>query len=135
MKLTNEEYELSVNKIIDICNWCKNNNISCKQCTDSYGACRRNIELLKYSDLINKHFDNSVRIEEGKMFKLFKNKPLKFEELKEGMWVWDNLNKEYIQIEWLDIEGESYKYLMAHNVPSNEYQRLYSNNRFYRREV
>lgn len=83
--------------------------------------------------LENEHFESSECRVESSLTR--SNPPLNFEELKEGMWVWDNLKKEYIQIEWLNISGESSKYLIAHTVPSNEYQRLYSNNRFYRKEV
>ena len=39
--------------------------------------------------LIDEHFDNP---------------PLKFEELKEGMWVWDNLMKAYMKIEEVIVE-------------------------------
>lgn len=51
----------------------------------------RNSEELKFeigndfevlTKLINEHFDNP---------------PLKFKELKEGMWVWDNKSKEYLR--------------------------------------
>ena len=92
---------------------------------------------------IEKHFEENELIEAyedelGAIYfaleQHFDNPPLKWEELKEGMWVWDNLKKEFIQIEYLDDIIEC-KYLNAYTVPSNEYERIYSNNRFYRREV
>lgn len=42
------------------------------------------------------------------------NKPLKFEEIKEGMWLWDSMCEEYIQV----IDDEWHEY--------------YEENRFYR---
>ena len=110
----------------------------CSGCLNKYPDCWSKCIDISYTtlkQLIHEHF----KLEEKylkllKMWGMDSNPPLKFEELKDDMWVWDNLNKEFIQIEWLDGTAE-YKYLMAHTVPSNEYQRLYSNNRFYRREV
>lgn len=32
--------------VIDIRNWCRNVNFSCKECNDLYGACRRNMAIL-----------------------------------------------------------------------------------------
>lgn len=86
------------------------------------------IEMIKivqscFEQLINEHFDNP---------------PLKFEELKEGMWVWDNVKNEYMPIDNVnktnrcfnevtycsDIWGdEDYDYIK------------FEENRFYRREV
>lgn len=54
-------------------------------------------DLLPIKQLIKEHFDN---------------KPLKFEELKEGMWVWDKKTKSYIFIfkplNWEPVKGIRY---------------------------
>lgn len=64
--------------------------------------------------LINEHFDNP---------------PLKFEELKVGMWVWDNCVKEYLQI-W-SVRDKCYDYI------SDYYYGVYrfEENRLYRKQV
>lgn len=43
--------------------------------------------LLLIEQLIKEHFDNP---------------PLKLEELKEGMWVWDNVEKEFIKVKFTE---------------------------------
>lgn len=89
-----------------------------------------NVKELEFAPEWDGHEPKDV----DRLLSIGNNPPLKFEELEDGMWVWDSLKKEYIQIEWLDIAGED-EYLMAITVPSNKYERLYSNYRFYRREV
>lgn len=67
-------------------------------------------ELICFKSLIEEHFDNP---------------PLKFEELKEEMWVWDNKEKRYSKIEsfaWIQI----YFY---------DYTDVFKENRFYRKQV
>ena len=65
-----------------------------EECLDALNNLRANSELVScctmnrvkvLKQLINEHFDNS---------------PLKFEELKEGMWVWDNNFKSYYTRTW-----------------------------------
>lgn len=43
--------------IIDISNWCKNNEMQCSECNDKYGACRRNMAILEMSVVIHECFD------------------------------------------------------------------------------
>ena len=45
---------------------------------------RKSVQYKILKDLINEHFDNP---------------PLKFEELKKGIWIWDNKNKCYFECE------------------------------------
>ena len=68
------------------------------------------------------------------------NPPLKFEELKEGMWVWDDIDKEYRKVYGKGIYlGD--EYLMKTGckvvfISEDEYFNLiYEPNRFYRKEV
>lgn len=60
----------------------------------------------------------------------FENKPLEFEELKEGMWVWDNVLKEYIHILTIDFGVPSDGLIET----ENEYV-PFEQNRFYRKQV
>lgn len=65
------------------------------------------IPYQKLIELINEHFELkyqlNIRLDTAiKMYKKIKNeppKPLKFEELKPGMWVWDNRIKAYLKIQ------------------------------------
>lgn len=63
----------------------------------------------KLKQLINEHFDNP---------------PLKFEELHEGMWVWDNEDKEWCKF----ISEHLFEYM-------DGYGGVFEENRFYRYEV
>lgn len=64
------------------------------------------------------------------------NPPLKFEELKENMWVWDNKNKLYVQIEE-DFDENDIIFLRYYedSYNSNCERTLFKENRFYRKEV
>lgn len=64
--------------------------------------------------LINEHFDNP---------------PLSFDDLKEGMWVWDDLKKRYDRIIVLDVATTSR--LVIEMAGSYE---LFEENRFYRKQ-
>lgn len=65
------------------------------------------------------------------------NPPLKFEDLKEGMWVWDNKNKLYVQIEEDFDEGNGNIILRYYedSYNSNCERTKFKENRFYRYEV
>ena len=64
----------------------------------------------------------------------FDNLPLKFEELKEGMWVWDNRYKDYVKLKRHDIENFG-KLIIFSKGFDEEYLRSFEENRFYRKEV
>ena len=70
-------------------------------------------KLDKLLELINEHFDNP---------------PLKFEELKEGMWVWDVKNAEWVCID-RPIANVSYCKNLSVLVI------FFEENRFYRKQV
>lgn len=66
----------------------------------------------------------------------FSNPPLKFEELKEGMWVWDDVTKRYMKVydisyseETFNVNGEWY----LNDLYLEEF--MFEQSRFYRREV
>lgn len=64
--------------------------------------------------------------------KLKENPPLKFEELKEGMWVWDNFRHVYFQIMRLPYEGI---FVELDLITGCKVWKRFGENRFYRREV
>lgn len=76
-------------------------------------ACEHRCELESFKQLINEHFDNP---------------PLKFEELKEGMWVWDVKNAEWVCID-RPIANVSYCKNLSGLVI------FFEENRFYRKQV
>lgn len=86
-----------------------------------------NIELMNYIAQIEREFKN--------------NPPLKFDELHENMWVWDNRDKKYVQV----YKKRIYEYDVGCFCRGQKLLRIYSaggwydtefiENRFYRREV
>lgn len=115
MELTKKNCMIAKNRMRGLaytsCN-CREENI------DEVNNCDNYLE-----QLINEHFDNP---------------PLKFEDLKEGMWVWDDKNKSYIYIYkpfvWKPMKGIRY----ASHITTNGaecYYMDFEENRFYRREV
>ena len=115
--LTKEECEKALDHF-EKCYWDQDN---------SYGAMngvRKDLDIL--NKLIHEHFDNP---------------PLKFEELKEGMWVWDDRDKEYIMVcrtcvypkdNFLVRKGDELVFISKDD---EEFHRMYRPNRFYRKEV
>ena len=122
MKLTKEECRFALNDLYG--RWLNQDN----------NAMAIEEDMVTLEQLIEEHFDNAVYIEKGKMFKLFKHKPLKFEELKEGMWVWDNKYKDYVKFKRHDIENFG-KLIIFSKGFDEEYLRKFEENSFYRREV
>lgn len=108
--LTKEECEKALDHF-EKCYWDQDN---------SYGAMngvRKDLDIL--NKLIYEHFDNP---------------PLKFEELKEGMFVWDNKHHTYIKIDriWESYNKTIYFYAIGWECCENT---EYEPNRFYRKEV
>lgn len=60
------------------------------------------------------------------------NPSLKFEDLKEDMWVWDNYSKEYKQIAKIDSDKMGIWY---HGIYTEYEADIFEENRFYRKEV
>lgn len=78
---------------------------------------------------------NNVMEYAKKLQKELDNPPLKFEELEEGMWVWDNLwyEKNYVLIKRIFFEGTNRCVAMLQD--EEGMARLFEENRFYRMEV
>ena len=117
MELTKKNCMIAKNRMRGLaytsCN-CREENI------DEVNNCDNYLE-----QLINEHFDNQ---------------PLKFEDLEEGMWVWDDKNKFYNLIYEKRINCAKEKEIeFQWEMPDRECQNfmtdVYEENRFYRREV
>lgn len=82
----------------------------------------------------------SLEVIENLIGEHFDNPPLKFEEIKEKMWVWDDIDKEYRKVYGKGIYSGD-EYLMKKGckvvfISEDEYFNLiYEPNRFYRKEV
>lgn len=79
-------------------------------------------------------FDEDINVMQELMHEYFDNPPLKFEELKEGMFVWDNKHHTYIKIDiiWESYNKAIYLYAIGWECCENT---EYEPNRFYRKEV
>ena len=72
--------------------------------------------------------------EYGRELDILKNNPpLKFEELKEGMWIWDNKDKAYMKIE--SVCDKDWVWIYIDSSEREHIDELYEPNRFYRKEV
>lgn len=85
-------------------------------------------------------FDEDINVVQELMHEHFDNPPLKFEELKEGMWIWDNKHKVYNQIYRLYGNFMSTKHNAVQFKHLNETTQWgdtieFEKNRFYRKEV
>ena len=66
----------------------------------------------------------------------FKNPALRFEELKQGMWIWDRRYSEWLGVRNIFINKNKRRWIESFCVGEKEtVARLYEPNRFYRKEV
>lgn len=79
----------------------------------------------------------SLEVIENLIGEHFDNPPLKFEELKEGMWIWDNYWEEYFEISEVYSNTKEIDVLIHQNkINQKRYETIkYTPNRFYRKEV
>lgn len=95
----------------------------------------------KLEQLIKEHFELKKEAMECKkeLDKYLYNPPLKFEELKEDMWVWDNKYKRYLQCSLgKNVEGIDcicYESYVSNEGEFDEDFIEFEENRFYRYEV
>ena len=111
MMLTKEQCDKALDRVARFCSWF--NPYKCPE------RIKFKNELDILDKLIEQHFDNP---------------PLKFEELKEGMFVWDNKHHTYIKIDriWESYNKTIYFYSIGWECCENT---EYEPNRFYRKEV
>lgn len=100
--------ELSFPLYDSSCGGCKCGTSDCQDCEKAQA-------VFTLEQLINEHFDNP---------------PLKFEDLHDEMWIWDNKYKEYCYIGF--IAG---KFLHRKYIDNCESDSEFEENRFYRYEV
>lgn len=106
------------------------------------------IDYIEHLEQENKELQNEVRKYKNHNIELMNyiaqlereyNPALKFEELEEGMWVWDNdFNRfgEWLKILIVKINDHDERIIKAFCVGTNEIMiRSYKENRFYRNEV
>lgn len=99
-----------------------------------------NLELQEYEGLYGRiKYVGDIRFCDYRLLRRlikehFDNPPLKFEELKEGMFVWDNNHHTYIKIDriWESYNKTIYFYAIGWECCENT---EYEPNRFYRKEV
>lgn len=74
----------------------------------------------------------------------FCNPPLRFEELKEGMWVWDDVEKEFLKVKCVCVaeeghyifrEGTKIIEFVLCGISSRTVDVEFDSNRFYRKQV
>jgi hypothetical protein len=79
------KYETAINELVSIaygnCRLSKN-GIACEECLD----------------INNCKFRKTINIYKDILIELIDNPPLKKEDLKDGMWIWDNKEKVYIEV-------------------------------------
>lgn len=88
-KQLDKDYDKFYDKsLIQIAELKDENNSLSKQLVECQRFCKEKQEMI---DELKKTLNENI-------YKIFSNPPLKFEELKEGMWVWDNKYEIYIKI-------------------------------------
>lgn len=89
-----------------------------------------NVKELEFAPEWDGHEPKDV----DRLLSIGNNPPLKFEELKEDMWIWDNKYKDYVIFKRNDNENVE-KIIIFSKGGDEEYLRMFKENRFYRREV
>ena len=79
-----------------------------------------------------KQYEKSCSVIEQLIKEHFNNLPLKFEELKPDMWIWDNLENEYIRVDTIYDNSSFSAWRIAYDY-DNDYK--FQKNRFYRKQV
>lgn len=110
------------------------------KCDDDYDLLFEILE--KYQNLQDENarlsFDKIVNNIEDMNYKLWlENPPLKWEELKVGMWVWDSRRKCLLKITRVEID-KWYRHFVHHyyDINMNETTRtLFEENRYFRKQV
>ena len=101
------------------------------ECVEAYEILYGNYKITEEN---KDDFEYACEILERLIDKHFDNPPLKFEELKEGMFVWDNKHHTYIKIDriWESYNKAIYFYAIGWECCENT---EYEPKRFYRKEV
>ena len=116
MMLTKEECEMALTEI-------------------EYSLCE--LEEIKTGVVVNCLFDENLETIKQLIEEHFDNLPLKFDELKEGMWVWDNNWNQYFEICEIYPQTKEFDVLIHQNrINKLRYEPMkFEENRFYRKQV
>lgn len=102
----------------------------------------------EYGLFVRRAYVNQIEILKSLIYEHFDNPPLKFEELKEGMWIWDNKLKEWRKVieklivgvsegsefyEDIYVKGTKVIRIGLHKFDWKDV--LFESKRFYRKEV
>lgn len=106
------------------------------------------IDIVKDSERCRGCVGNCIECEYDKALELiyehFHNPPLRFEELKEGMWVWDDVEKEFLKVKCVCVadeghyifkEGTKIIEFVLCGISSRTVDVEFEPNRFYRKQV
>lgn len=102
-----------------------------------------NLELQEYEGLYGRiKYVGDIRFCDYRLLRRlieehFSNPPLKFEELKEGMWIWDNNWNQYFEICEIYPKTKEFDVLIHQNrINKLRYEPMkFEENRFYRKQV
>lgn len=128
MKTVNE-YKQSLIGALDYVKY----SVRCLGCDGSCNECEYFLAIEKIENAIEKL---------GELVEKETPKPLSFEELKEGMWVWDNAKKWWIKVLEIrvannedDVFAEGIKIIKLGYHVFNWQEFIFEENRFYRKQV
>lgn len=103
------------------------------ECVEAYEILYGNYKITEEN---KDDFEYACEILERLIDEHFDNPPLKYEELKAGMWVWNNYSKRYMLIDFIRedvLVADELQYDPKEN--EYDYEVQYEPNRFYRKEV
>lgn len=141
-------FELNIYAMVsDVIDYLESEHFESSECRVESSLTRSNppLELENYLkriqelELKEKQWIETEKDYRDELKELKSNPPLKFEELKEGMWVWDkhfNRFGEYLRIDKIEVDEFGQKLIIASCVHCEKFMtRSYLENRFYRIEV
>jgi len=128
-KLISEHFDNRLSKKVEKLNWLE--KYMDKDVFDLIFSCEENVKEWHERMVYNNRKLHEL-FEEVEVLK--SNTPLKFDELKKGMWVWDDVRKNYDQMKCVTIinsEKRPYKYIDFEHNGAIEFEE----NRFYKKQL
>lgn len=127
MKLTKDKYLKSLDYICDNCN----DGYCSKEC-----MAYRNIEqLIEEYFILKNNFEAITDLNERLLHTIEKTKenlPLKFEEIREGYWIWDSYELRYFVVQEVFVDLNGVGRIVPHDIDDRI---KYEKNRFYQNIV
>lgn len=115
-----------------------------KECEDALNQIEESYYNSDNSFGAMKQFKKDVEVLNILITDHFENKPLEFEELKEGMWVWNDVEKEFLKVKCVCVadedttffkEGTKIIEFVFCGISSRTVDVEFEPNRFYRKQV